>query len=145
MFVMYFASFAVITPPDALAAFAGASIAKSKPMLTALLATKLAFVAYFIPFLFVLNPAFLMIGKWYEISFAIINGILGITAFSIAMQGYIHEKVRGLLSIYFLCSGLFILLPTSVTSYISITMMLPPLIYYSFYKSKEEKGPVTID
>ena len=145
MFVMYFASFAVITPPDALAAFAGASIAKSKPMLTALLATKLAFVAYFIPFLFVLNPAFLMIGKWYEISFAIINGILGITAFSIAMQGYIHEKIRGLLRIYFLCSGLFILLPTSVTSYIGITMMLPPLIYYSFYKSKEEKRPLTID
>ena len=133
MFVMYFASFAVITPPDALASFAAASIAKSRPMITALMATKLAFVAYFIPFLFVLNPAYLMIGPWFEIAFAIINGILGIIAFSIAMQGYIHKRIRGLLRVYFLCSGLLMLVPGQFTSYIGIIMILPPLIYYSLF------------
>ena len=136
MFVMYFASFAVITPPDALASFAAASIAKSRPMITALVATKLAFVAYFIPFLFVLNPAYLMIGSWFEIGFAIINGILGITAFSIAMQGYIHNKIRWLLRGYFLCSGLLMLIPGEHTSYIGIVMILPPLIFYSLFVNK---------
>jgi len=140
MFVMYFASFAVITPPDALAAFAGASIANSRPMITALVATKLAFVAYFIPFLFVLNPAYLMIGSWYQIGFAIINGILGITALSIAMQGYIHERTRWLLRGYFLCSGLLMLLPGQYTSYAGIVMVLPLLIYYSVFVKR--RSPV---
>jgi TRAP transporter 4TM/12TM fusion protein len=133
MFVMYFASFAVITPPDALAAFAAASIAKSRPMITALLATKLAFVAYFIPFLFVLNPAYLMIGPWFEIGLAIVNGILGIIALSITMQAYIHKRIRGFLRVYFLCSGLLMLVPAEHTSYIGIVMILPPLIYFSLF------------
>jgi len=137
MFVMYFASFAVITPPDALAAFAGASIANSRPMITALVATRLAFVAYFIPFLFVLNPGYLMIGSWFQIGFAVCNGLLGITALSIAMQGYIHAKIRRLLRVYFLLSGLLVLLPGQHTSYAGIAMILPLLIYYSVVVKKQ--------
>jgi TRAP transporter 4TM/12TM fusion protein len=136
MFVMYFASFAVITPPDALAAFAAASIAKSRPMMTALVATKLAFVAYFIPFLFVLNPSYLMIGSWFGIGLAIINGLLGITALSIAMQGHIHERTRLQLRAYFLCSGLLMLLPGQHASYVGIVMILPVLTYYSVFVRK---------
>ncbi len=131
MFVMYFASFAVITPPDALAAFAGASIAGSRPMLTAAVATKLAFVAYFIPFLFVLQPNYLMIGSWSEIGFAIFNGILGITALSVAMQGHIRQKIRQLLRGAFLCAGLLMLLPSRHTSYAGIFMILPLLVYHA--------------
>ncbi|MDH3533710.1 MAG: TRAP transporter fused permease subunit [Gammaproteobacteria bacterium] len=137
MFVMYFASFAVITPPDALAAFAGASIAKSRPMITALVATRLAFVAYFIPFLFVLNPGYLMIGSWFQIGFAVCNGLLGITALSIAMQGYMHARIRRLLRVYFLLSGLLVLLPGQHTSYAGIVMILPLLIYYSVVVKKQ--------
>jgi TRAP transporter 4TM/12TM fusion protein len=133
MFVMYFASFAVITPPDALAAFAGASIAGSRPMTTAVVATKLAFVAYFIPFLFVLNPAYLMIGSWAEIVFAIVNGVVGITAFSIALQGFIHQRIGTMLRFYMLCAGLFILIPGAISSSVGIVMVVVVLAYHSIF------------
>ncbi len=139
MFVMYFASFAVITPPDALAAFAGASIAGSRPMLTAAVATKLAFVAYFIPFLFVLQPNYLMIGPWFQIAFAVFNGVLGITALSIAMQGHIHERIRQALRIYFLLAGLLMLLPGQLTSLVGIGMTLPLLIYYGIVAQRRSR------
>ncbi len=134
MFVMYFASFAVITPPDALASFAGAGIANSRPMLTAMTATRLAFVAYFIPFLFVLNPAFLTIGTFNQIAFAIINGILGITALSITLQGYIHERLNWLVRGYILICGVLMLTPGQITSAAGIVLILPVLIY--FFKRK---------
>jgi TRAP-type uncharacterized transport system fused permease subunit len=129
MFVMYFASFAVITPPDALAAFAGASIAGSRPMLTAVVATRLAFVAYFIPFLFVLEPSYLMIGNGFEIAFAVFNGVLGIGALSIAMQGHIRTRIPQLMRAYFLLAGLLMLLPGRYTSIAGIVMALPVLLY----------------
>ncbi len=134
MFVMYFASFAVITPPDALASFAGAGIANSRPMLTAMTATRLAFVAYFIPFLFVLNPAFLTIATFNQIAFAIINGILGITALSITLQGYIHERLNWLVRGYILICGVLMLTPGQITSAAGIVLILPVLIY--FFKRK---------
>ena len=143
MFVMYFASFAVITPPDALAAFAGASIANARPMITALVATRLAFVAYFIPFLFVLNPAYLMIGPWLGIGFAVLVGILGITALSIAMQGYIHARTTWKVRLYFLCAGLLMLLPGQYTSYAGIVMALPLLIYYSVFMKMRVGAPTS--
>lgn len=55
-------------------------------MITALVASRLAFVACFIPFLFVVNPGHLMIGSWFQIGFAVCNGLLGITALSIAIR-----------------------------------------------------------
>ena len=134
MFVMYFASFAVITPPDALAAFAGAGIAKSRPMETAMTATRLAFVAYFIPFLFVLNPAFLMIGSVYQIAFAIMSGVLGITALSIALQGHINDEVNLATRGYFLIGGLMILIPGMKTSITGTALIIPALIYFMVIK-----------
>lgn len=134
MFVMYFASFAVITPPDALAAFAGASIAKSRPMITAMTATRLAFVAYFIPFLFVLNPAFLGIGSFSQIMFAILNGVLGIIALSISFQGYTQDKLGYLSRSYFLACGIMMLLPGQITSTVGITLVIPMLIYFLVMK-----------
>ncbi len=138
MFVMYFASFAVITPPDALAAFAGASIAKSRPMITAMTATRLAFVAYFIPFLFVLNPAFLGIGSYSQILFAILNGVLGIIALSISFQGYIHDKLGCLSRSYFLACGIMMLLPGQITSTAGITLVIPMLIYFLVKKKVKQ-------
>jgi len=136
MFVMYFASFAVITPPDALAAFAAASIAKSPPIQTAIVATKLAFVAYFIPFLFVMNPAYLMIGSVYDVVLAIISGTLGIIALSIAMQGFIQERISWIPRLSFLISGMLIFIPGIYSSYAGIVLVSSLLGYYYISKSR---------
>ena len=71
MFAFYFGIIADITPPVALAAIAGAAIAKAKPMKTAFNATKLAIGAFIIPYIFVFNPQMLMIGTT-------VSGVIGI-------------------------------------------------------------------
>jgi len=124
MFVMYWASVAVITPPDALASFAAAGVAGSNPMTTALTATKLAFVAYIIPFMFVLNPAYLMIGAPAEIVLAVVSGILGVVAAAIAFQGFTQRKVGWFARAWAALAGLCILIPTTTTSLIGIALIL---------------------
>ncbi len=137
MFVIYFASIAVITPPDALAAFAAAGVADAKPMRTAVTATKLAFVAYVIPFLFVMNPAYLMIGTVPQIALAVVNGVLGVVAFGIASQGYIIGKVGLLQRLWALLSGVLILIPTTATSLIGLGLIIVLLLVNYVFKSKQ--------
>jgi TRAP transporter 4TM/12TM fusion protein len=124
MFVMYFASIAVITPPDALASFAAAGIAEARPMRTAITGTKLAFVAYFIPFLFVLNPAYLMIGSVPEIIFTMVNGFLAVLAIGMAAQGYFLAKMGWGQRLVSIISSILMLIPTFMTSVIGMILIV---------------------
>lgn len=144
MFVMYFASVAVITPPDAIASFAAAGIAKSRPMLTALTASKLAFVAYFIPFLFVLNPAYLMIGTFFEISLSIIGGVLGVLALGIAFQGYMINKLGWISRLYVLGSAILIFIPSVITNILGIVFILFFIFFFLISKKERIQSPVNV-
>lgn len=89
MFAFYFGIIADVTPPVALAAIAGAAIAKAKPMKTALNATKLAIGAFLIPYMFVYNPQMLMINaSASQIIFIIITALIGMFGISVALEGY---------------------------------------------------------
>ena len=119
MFILYWGMLSFITPPVALGAFAAATVAGARPMATGLQAMRLGSVIYFIPFLFVLNPALIMQGEPLQILQVFIQALLGIVLFASAMQGYligvgrlghgvIQETVlRGLV----LISGLTLALP----------------------------------
>lgn len=128
MFVMYWASIAVITPPDALASFAAATIAQSPPMRTALSATKLAFVAYIIPFMFVLNPAYLMIGTLFEKLLAILAGFLGVLSFGIIFQGFLERKLGWFSRFWALTTGVLMIIPNDTLNIIGILMIISFLI-----------------
>ncbi len=142
MFVMYFASVAVITPPDAIASFAAAGIAKSRPMLTALTASKLAFVAYFIPFLFVLNPAYLMIGTFSEIAFAIVGGVVGVLALGIVFQGYLVDKMGWGSRTYVLAAAVLIFIPSLLTNILGIMLMILLFLNLRYYKKGRKTAPI---
>ncbi len=89
MFAFYFGIIADVTPPVALAAIAGAAIAKAKPMKTALNATKLAIGAFIIPYMFVYNSKMLMINaSALSVVMIIITAILGMFGISVALEGY---------------------------------------------------------
>lgn len=89
MFAFYFGIIADVTPPVALAAIAGASIAKAKPMKTALNATKLAIGAFIIPYMFVYNSKMLMINaSALSVVMIIVTAILGMFGISVALEGY---------------------------------------------------------
>ncbi|MGB8713059.1 MAG: TRAP transporter fused permease subunit, partial [Onishia taeanensis] len=89
MFILYWGMLSFITPPVALGAFAAATVAGARPMETGLQAMRLGSVIYFIPFMFVLNPALIMQGTPLEITLVFCQAVLGIVLFASAMQGYL--------------------------------------------------------
>ncbi|MDB9879278.1 TRAP transporter fused permease subunit [Pseudomonadales bacterium] len=115
LFILYWGMLSFITPPVALGAFAAASIAGARPMLTGLRAMGLGASTYFIPFFFVLEPALILQGTWQVTVIQVIQVMLGITLIAGAMQGYLlalgplseNWLVRLMLGL----SGLLIALP----------------------------------
>ena len=94
MFVFYFGIVADITPPVALAAYAGAAIAKCNPLKTGVNATRLAITAFIVPYIFAYSPEMLFIGdvKWYDVVLICITAVIGIVGVSAGMEGYMYVK-----------------------------------------------------
>ena len=89
MFLLYWGMLSFITPPVALAAFAGASVAKADPMATGFEAMRLGTIIYFIPFFFVYNPALLLQGPWSEIAVVLVSAAIGIVLLGGALQSWV--------------------------------------------------------
>jgi len=102
MFAFYFGIIADITPPVALAAFAGAGIAKANPMKTGINASKLAIAAFLVPYIFVLNPQMLLFDV-NAISFIwmLITSLVGIISIAASVNGWFmttefwYERIIG--------------------------------------------------
>jgi len=103
MFAFYFGAVSTITPPVALAAFAAAAIAGTRPMATAWQASQIGIAKYFVPFIFVYNPSILFVGPLWLTAFSVVTATLGIWALSAAMEGWLfgalNWTLRGLLLI----------------------------------------------
>lgn len=107
MFAFYFGIIADVTPPVALAAIAGAAIAKAKPMKTAVNATKLAIGAFIVPYMFIYNPEMLMLNGAGAVSVILITltALLGMFGISAGLEGYAFNHA-GFLNETALASGL---------------------------------------
>jgi TRAP transporter 4TM/12TM fusion protein len=89
MFVFYFGIVADITPPVALAAYAGAAIAKSNPIKTGVIATRLAITAFIIPYIFVFSPEMLFIDTdALHVIRIIITSVIGMFGLATGLEGY---------------------------------------------------------
>jgi len=132
MFVFYFGIVADITPPVALAAYAGSAIAKSDPMKTALNATKLAIAAFLIPYIFCLNPSMLLIDTTVaEFIQIIITSFIGMYAIAAALEGYLLRPLHPLLRTICALAGLMMLYPGMLTDMAGIIVV--GLIFASEY------------
>lgn len=89
LFILYWAMLSFITPPVALGAYAAASIAKAKPLATGLAAMRLGSVIYFIPFMFVLNPALILGGTWWGLVVGLAEALAGIALVVCGIQAYV--------------------------------------------------------
>ena len=122
-FVFYFGIVADLTPPVALAAYAGAAIAQANPMKTAITSTKLAIGAFIVPYVFALNPAMLFIDtNAGEVVLICITSIIGIFAVSAALQGYLLRTMPWYQRILSLVGGLLLIYPGIVTDVIGLTL-----------------------
>ncbi|HET6467606.1 MAG TPA: TRAP transporter large permease subunit, partial [Geminicoccaceae bacterium] len=92
-FVFYYAVISAITPPVALAAYAGAAIAGSEPMRTSVTAFKLGLAAFIVPFMFFYAPSLLMIGGWGEIAHHFITAAFGVYLLAAAVQGWFFGRM----------------------------------------------------
>ena len=129
-FVFYFGIVADLTPPVALAAYAGAAIAQANPMKTAFTATKLAIGAFIVPYVFALNPAMLFVNTvWYEVVLICITAIIGMFGVSAALEGYLLTNMKWYERIISAVGGLLLIYPGIITDsiglgFIAIVMLI---------------------
>ena len=124
MFVFYFGIVADITPPVALAAYAGSAIAKADPMRTGFNATKLAIAAFLIPYMFCLNPSMLLIDtNAGEFVIIIITSIVGMYAIAAGLEGYMLTDTNMLFRIILIAAGLLLIYPGTLTDVIGIIVV----------------------
>ena len=139
MFAFYFGIIADITPPVALAALAGAAIAKAKPMKTALNATKLAIGAFIIPYMFVYNPQMLMINTTAgTVIFIAITAVIGMFGVSVALEGYGLRTANILERVLFAVGGILCVIPETKTDVVGLILMLF-LVAYQIIRRKFDK------
>lgn len=117
LFVLYFGMMSMITPPVAIAAFAGAKLAGATPMRTAVSAIKFGWTAYIIPFLFVFEPALTLDGSVANITVTLLFITAGIWAFSITIIGYMSEVLSWPQRMLFGAIGIVLMLPKAMTDW----------------------------
>ncbi|MGB9812205.1 MAG: TRAP transporter permease [Thermovenabulum sp.] len=138
MFAFYFGIIADVTPPVALAAFAGAGIAKANPLKTGLNASKLAIAAFLVPYIFVYNPALLLINvKPLEIIWIIITSVIGIIGVSSAVSGFLLTNQNFLERIIFFVGGILLVTPGLKTDIIGAVLLA---IGYLMQRSRYSKA-----
>ena len=141
-FVFYFGIVADITPPVALAAYAGSAIAKSNPMKTGINATKLAIGAFIVPYIFCMNPAMLLI----DVTVAgmvqiIITSFVGIFGVAAALNGFLFKQMNTVVRVLILAAGIMMMDPQLVTDVIGITLFCAVCLWQYFGSKKIQASP----
>lgn len=121
MFVFYFGIVADITPPVALAAYAGSAIAGANPMKTGFEACKMAIAAFIVPYIFVLSPSMLLINATvFDIISIVVSALCGIFSVSIGVAGYQFAKLHPILRVLAIAFGLAMLFPGIMSDLVGI-------------------------
>ncbi|GAB3692002.1 TRAP transporter permease [Nocardiopsis oceani] len=125
LFVIYWATVSYITPPVALAAFAAAGIAGTKPIATSLTAMRLGAVKYVVPFCFVLNPALVGRADATDVGVAVLFAVIGVVVMGCAFEGYLvgaERTLTPLARVVALAAGLVILTPGVVSALVGLAV-----------------------
>jgi len=122
MFIFYFATRADVTPPVALAAYAGAGIAGANPSKTGYTAFWLGMAGYIIPFMFIFGPELLLIGDPLNIAWATITACLGILFLSAAVQRCMYQKTNLLEMLFFFAGAILLIKPGIYTDLLGMIL-----------------------
>ena len=130
-----------ITPPVAVAAYAGAAIAQANPMRTGYTAWRLGLAAFIIPFMFIYGPPMIMVGPAEEIVLAAITSLIGVAFLAASIQGFALTKL-GLIERGFLfAAALLLIKPGWITDLIGILIgIIIAIIHLSKYRKERALG-----
>ena len=125
-FVFYFGIVADITPPVALAAYAGSAIAKAPPMKTAFNATKLAIAAFIVPYIFAKNPAMLLVNveNPFQVVQIVISSLVGLFGVAAALNGFLYRPINPLFRLALVAGGLSMMIPGTLTDVIGLAVVV---------------------
>ena len=133
-FVFYFGIVADITPPVALAAYAGSAIAKADPMKTGFNATKLAIAAFIVPYIFAFSPQMLFVDVTgaFQVVQICISALLGIFGVAAALNGFLYRPIPALLRVAMAVGGLGMMIPGTATDIAGFVLVVGIVLYQRF-------------
>ncbi len=138
-FVFYFGIVADITPPVALAAYAGSAIAKANPMKTAFNASRLAIAVFIVPYVFCYSPALLLIDtNAGEVILIAITALIGIFGVSSSLGGYLFGQMNPAIRLMLLAGGLFLIVPGLLTDGVGLALIAAGILYQRASRQKAQ-------
>jgi TRAP transporter 4TM/12TM fusion protein len=141
MFAFYFGIIADITPPVALAAFAGAGIAKANPMKTGFNATKLAIAAFLVPYIFVINPQMLLFNITpFGLIWMLITSIIGITAIAASVNKWFRTTLSVYEQVFAFVGGILMIYPGIFTDVVGLGLCGLVFIIQQVKYAKKKKA-----
>ncbi|MGN8890881.1 TRAP transporter permease [Dysosmobacter sp. HCP28S3_G4] len=137
-FCFYFGIVADITPPVALAAYAGAAIAKSNPMKTAFNATRLAIAAFIVPYMFCMNPAMLFVeATALDVVQICITSVMGIFGVAAGLSGFLYKKMNPIIRLVIILGGLTLMYPGLTSDVIGLVLIIGVIVFQKIASKKE--------
>ena len=136
LFVFYFAIISAITPPVALAAYAGSAIAKSSPMQTAVTACRIGLAAFIIPYMFVFNPSLLMSGSVFSIIWVTFTASLGVFLLSCSTIGWFFSGMSKWERVLLFITSVLLIEPRLLTDVIAIVLLVPVVLHQIAVRKK---------
>jgi len=144
MFVFYFGIIADVTPPVALAAFAGSGIARSDPLKTGVTASKIAIAAFLVPYIFVMSPALLMIDTTLpKVLLIIATSVVGMIGIASAVSGYLVTRAYWPERLMFFVGGLLMIDPNLRTDSIGLCLLIAAFIIQQVRYRWEQKQKIS--
>jgi len=123
MFIFYMGVTSDLTPPTCLSPFAAAAIAGSPPMATAWQAMRLGAVLFIVPFMFVYQPALLLIGPWSQILLAGGTAALGVVCLAAGLQGWLRSPTTLVDRALLLVAGFLFVTPWALADVVALVLL----------------------
>jgi TRAP-type uncharacterized transport system fused permease subunit len=143
MFIFYMGVTSDLTPPTCLSPFAAAAIAGSPPMATAWQAMRLGAVLFIVPFMFVYQPALLMLGSWPQIMLAGGTAALGVVCLAAALQGWLRCRATPIERVVLLAAGFLFVSPWALADVTALVLLAATYVLQGFRRASPEVAPAT--
>lgn len=139
MFIFYFGIISNITPPVAVAAYAGAGIAGSDPFKTGWTACRLGSAGFIVPYMFILGPALIFQGSWIDVTLAVISSIIGVSTLAIAFEGIFIKKLNVIERIVLFAGSILVIKVGLLTDFVGYLIIIGCLINH-WYRNRKING-----
>ena len=141
MFVFYFAMFANITPPVALASFAAAGLSGGDPMKTGLQSVKLSLAGFIVPYFFIYNTSLLLLDTTPLVAIRVtITAIIGVTMIGMATEGYLFTDLNWLLRIVTFIGAILLITANPIQDVFGIVILVAVILIQRSLRRKEQQA-----